>query len=78
MIGNYDDLKTALTDSGNPFVWVTAEGWAFNEQKDAFKFSAGIALACNSFDELMEKMEASSEQTQAIPEPAPKGRNKKK
>lgn len=53
MTGNYQDLKTALTDSGNPFVWITAEGWCFNET-DGIKVTAEAALAVDSFEELLE------------------------
>lgn len=69
MIGDYNDLKIGLTDSGNPFVWITADGWSFHEQKDAIKFDAEKALSVSSFEELMEVKE--------ITEPAKKAKTKK-
>lgn len=73
MIGNYNDLKIGLTDSGNPFVWVTADGWSFHEQKDAIKFDAEKALSVDSFDALMENSAPTE-----INEPAPKKAKTKK
>ena len=51
-MNNYEDLKTALTDSRNPFVWVTDEGWSFHEVDNSKKFDAEKVLACESFEQL--------------------------
>lgn len=51
-MNNYEDLKIALTDTGNPFVWITDEGWAFNEQKESTKYEAEKVLSVDSFEQL--------------------------
>lgn len=69
MTGNYQDLKTALTDTGNPFVWITGEGWCFNEQAEGIKVSAEVALSVDSFDDLIAAMDAPASTEQIIEQP---------
>jgi hypothetical protein len=50
----YQELKNTLIETGNPFVWVTVNGWYFNEQPDSIKFTSEQALSVNSLDELID------------------------
>ena len=45
-------LKETLTETGNPFVWITDNGWYFNEQKDSVKYTAEQVFSVESFEQL--------------------------
>jgi hypothetical protein len=63
----YQELKNTLIETGNPFVWVTVNGWYFNEQPDSIKFTSEQALSVNSLDELIDlKSETILEQGETI------------
>lgn len=63
----YQELKNTLIETGNPFIWVTVNGWYFNEQPDSMRFTAEQALAVNSLDELIDLKE-----TEQVSEPKTK------
>lgn len=45
-------LKETLTETRNPFVWITDAGWFFNEQKDSVKYTAEQIFSVDSFEDL--------------------------
>lgn len=49
-------LKETLTETGNPFVWITDLGWYFNEQADSVKYTAEQVFAAESFEDLAKQI----------------------
>lgn len=77
---NIDELKSTLTETGNPFVWITEAGWFFNEQSGSVRYSAEQIMQADSFDAipaLEVKAEAVKETAEVISE-KPKNKGGKK
>lgn len=49
-------LKETLTETRNPFVWITDAGWFFNEQKDSVKYTAEQVFNADSFEDLAKQI----------------------
>lgn len=56
-------LKETLTETGNPFVWITDLGWYFNEQANSTRYTAEQVFAANSFEDLAKQITQPTEAT---------------